>query len=185
MGFFGKSGLESAFNVASLLLQDIVARSITLTQTAGNFAVNLTGGAYLSFNSPTNTVYLRALSGVLKSVAFHPDADNTYDLGNLTNQWRFLYLSAGLQMASTDSSGAPGNAVINQPNGRSAIALGASTVTITNSLVTAASHVFISPRTRDATGLLPLVTTIAAGSFAVTTTANTTAALTFDWLVTT
>ena len=84
---------------------------------------------------------------------------------------------------STDSSGTPGAAVINRATGRSASAAAASSVVITNSLVTAASHVFISPRTRDTTGLLPLVTTIGAGSFTVTTTAGCTANLVFDWWV--
>lgn len=104
-------------------------------------------------------------------------------VNNDTTEFMAVGFDGKIILPSTDSSGTPGAATINQATGRSAIAAGAATVTITNSLVTAASHVFISPRTRDATGVLPLVTTIGAGSFAVTTTANCTANLVFDWLV--
>jgi hypothetical protein len=57
MGFFAKSGLESGFNVAALLLQDIVARSITLTQAASSVAVQLVTGARLKLGTGT-TDYL-------------------------------------------------------------------------------------------------------------------------------
>lgn len=84
---------------------------------------------------------------------------------------------------TTDSSGTPGAATINKASGRSAIAAAASSVVITNSVVSAASKVFISPLSRDTTGLLPTVTTRGAGSFTVTTSANCTSALSFDWIV--
>lgn len=83
---------------------------------------------------------------------------------------------------TTDSSGTPGAATINKPSGVSAIATGASSVVISNTLVTATGGIFISPRARDATGLIPTVTArTAATSFTVSTTANCTADLIFDW----
>lgn len=97
---------------------------------------------------------------------------------------RFAVLGGGkIVVPTTDSSGTPGNATINNAAGRSAIAIGAATVTITNSLVTAASIVIISPTVRDATATLPAVTTTGAGSFTVTTVGNATAALIFNWWV--
>lgn len=112
--------------------------------------------------------------------------DYVFSVANNTPTNLFaVAFNGSIQLPSTDSTGTPGNATINQATGRSSIAAAASSCVITNSLVTAASHVFISPRTRDATGLLPLVTTIGAGSFTVTTTAGCTANLVFDWFVVT
>jgi hypothetical protein len=82
----------------------------------------------------------------------------------------------------TDSTGAPGAATINKPTGKSAIAVGASSVVITNSLVTANSVVLFSPHARDAT-CKELVVVAAAGSFTVSGSANATAALPFSWEV--
>lgn len=246
MGLFGNGGLKSGFNVAALLLQDIVARSISLTQASGSIAVQLVTGArlklgggtsdYLESNG-TNTITaagaLKAQSNIQFGVSSAVSclcqggggggfallqaignggiwlggnatdgagaiANRIDSIVNLTttgarllsvtnNSGASEMFAIGFEgriiLPSTDSSGTPGAATINQATGRSAIALGAASCVVTNSLVSAASHVFISPRTRDATGVLPLVTTIGAGSFTVTVTANCTADLVFDWLV--
>lgn len=100
--------------------------------------------------------------------------------------WTRDWLSGVEAIQSTDSSGTPGNAVINKPSGRSALAIGAAAVTITNSLFsgnTRKTKVFISVLVRDATALLPAVTARADGSFTLTTSANATAALIFDWWI--
>lgn len=109
--------------------------------------------------------------------------DASSDIGGSSNRWRDLYLSGSLRISATDSTGTPGAATINKTAGRSAIALGASSVVITNNQVVAGSLVFIQPLARDATGLLPAVTTTASGSFTVSTSANCTAALSFNWHV--
>jgi hypothetical protein len=90
--------------------------------------------------------------------------------------------SSPIAQGFADSSGTPGNATINQPSGRSAIAAVATTAVITNSLVTAASRVLVTLRANDTTAVRVAVTT-AAGSFTVTANAAATAALPFDWLV--
>lgn len=156
----------------------------TIASTA-SIGFRLDTGKYIAFDAG-NSVLLRASTTLLEvdAVGLVAAVTNSRDLGQAATVWRNLFLGGSLALSSSDSSGTPGAATINLPNGRSAIALGAASVVITNSLVTAASHVFISPRTRDATGTLPLVTTIGAGSFTVTTAANCTAALVFDWLVT-
>jgi len=82
----------------------------------------------------------------------------------------------------TNSTGTPGPVTINRPIGKSAIAVGAASVVITNSLVSAASHVVITPHARDAT-CKELIAVPAAGSFTVSGSANATAALPFSWEV--
>ena len=69
-------------------------------------------------------------------------------------------------LAFTDSSGTPGNATINTPRGRCSIAAAGSTVTITSSIVTAASSVLACISTNDATARLTNVVP-ASGSFVI------------------
>lgn len=87
-----------------------------------------------------------------------------------------------IDQSGTDSTGTPGAATINRPTGKSAIAIGAASVVITNSLVTAASRVIITPHARDAT-CKELIAVPAAGSFTVSGSANATAAVPFSWQV--
>lgn len=250
-------GLQSATPstasvIASLVGQDIVAKSISLTQASGSNAVTLVTGArlkvgsgttdYFSSNgtdtitaagqltgttalntggnitmtgtgatldlqSSTTGIYFSSASGnagidsnisaanagataaaaaiklfcqqVLDSTDFVVSVGNA---ANAASLWAVSY--NGSQVCqSTDSTGTPGSATIDKPSGRSSIALGAATVTITSACAFTTSRIFISPGLRDATGLLPTVTTRANGSFAVTTTANCTAALPFDWWI--
>lgn len=92
--------------------------------------------------------------------------------------------SGNVQTDYTDTSGTPGAATINKASGRAAIAIGAASVVITNSLVTAASRVLTQMEGAiDATLTGPLNVTLAAGSFTVTGNANATAAKKFSFLV--
>lgn len=83
-----------------------------------------------------------------------------------------------LIMDTTDNSGTPGNTTINKTSASAAIAASASAVTITNSLVTAASVVAcsISGSADDAT-LTSIRHRVAAGSIVVTGNAAATAAV--------
>lgn len=87
----------------------------------------------------------------------------------------------------TDNSGTPGNTTISKITGRAAIAAGANTVTVTNTLVSATSIVIVQPETGGgACGALHSVP--AGGSFAVNnveghTLTNTTAACKFSFIV--
>lgn len=113
-----------------------------------------------------------------------PQNDGVIDIGTTGLRIRTMYMSGLVNSASTDSSGSPGAATISKPGGRSAIASGATSVVITNTLVAATSHVFIAPQGRDATCLVPIAVP-AAGSFTVSTTgAACTGNLIFDWFVT-
>lgn len=91
-----------------------------------------------------------------------------------------------LRLASSDQSGVNGglggNATINTPSGRFAMAAGAAAVTITAALVTAASKIIWSKQNNDATAL-DFKFVPGAGSFVVTAAALATAKITFDFFV--
>lgn len=84
--------------------------------------------------------------------------------------------------ASTTSTGAQTIAAM---RGKSAIAAGASSVVITNALVTAGSSAFavISQSAADATCTQILRVSVAAGALTITGNANATAATLVDWVV--
>lgn len=86
-------------------------------------------------------------------------------------------------LSFTDSSGTPGNATINTPRGRCSIAAAGTTVTITNSLVTAASTVLCVISSNDATSVLKNCVP-GAGSFVITLNAAATATTNIDFTVT-
>lgn len=81
----------------------------------------------------------------------------------------------------TNSSGTPGPATINKLAGISAIASGASTVVITNSLVTASSHILLTWHGDHGAPRWWVVRN--AGSFTVTLSTNAAAATSFSWAV--
>lgn len=100
---------------------------------------------------------------------------------NIQDTAKFAVNAYG-RVSINGTSSAAGAATIDKPAGVSGIAAGASSVVITNSLVTASSHILITPHTRDAT-CKELIVTRAAGSFTVSGTANATANLFFSWEV--
>lgn len=91
--------------------------------------------------------------------------------------------SAGLVIRSTDSTGTPGAATINKPAGKVAIALGTSSVVVTNSLVTTSSSIIATLNTTDATLLYIKSVVPGSGSFTITGNANSTAAVNVSFLV--
>jgi hypothetical protein len=83
-----------------------------------------------------------------------------------------------------DSTGSPGNAEINGGAGRSAVAAGAASVTITNDQVVSTYNVFITPLTDTANCRGAYVSTIGNGSFVVTCPGGTAGAnWSFQWWV--
>lgn len=84
----------------------------------------------------------------------------------------------------TDSSGTPGNVTNNSPRGRCALAAAASTVVVTNSLVTAASSVHVQLMSPDGAATQLIQCLPGAGSFTVTyNAASTGTASKFDFVV--
>jgi hypothetical protein len=100
----------------------------------------------------------------------------------------FQVVSSGLvNQRGTDSTGTPGAATIDRPIGKSSIAAAASSVVITNNLVTALSHIVITPMENGTSNaeFRNFKVTPAAGSFTVTVNAATTVAWPFAWRVAT
>lgn len=92
--------------------------------------------------------------------------------------------TSNLQAAYTDSTGTPGNVTNNSPRGRVALAAGASTIVVTNSLVTATSMIVAMVRAVDGAATDIVTATAAAGSFTITMNAATTGtACQIDFLV--
>lgn len=71
-------------------------------------------------------------------------------------------------MWASNESGTPGAAVIHRPSGQVAVAIGASSVTVTNDLVTATSVVIATLQFEDATFTQILSVVPGAGSFVIT-----------------
>jgi hypothetical protein len=91
----------------------------------------------------------------------------------------------GLALNFTDASGTPGNATINTPRGRCAIAIAASAVTINNSLCKTTSTVVavINQAATDATLTQILRVQTLNGSFVITGNAAATAAVVVDFVL--
>lgn len=83
----------------------------------------------------------------------------------------------------TDDSATPGARTVNKPSGLNAIAAGASTCVITNSVVKATSIVLCQLQFVDATATFIKAVIPAANSFTITVNANATAATKFAWIV--
>lgn len=90
-----------------------------------------------------------------------------------------------LALGFTNTSGTPGNATINTPRGRCAIAAAAAAVTITSSVVTANSTVIavINQAATDTTLTSILRVNTGASTFTITGNAASTAAVTVDFVV--
>lgn len=122
-----------------------------------------------------------------KSVRAHVEANVTTPAAAWTLSAALpLVLSDGngSRLTYTDASGTPGAATINKPMGKVAIAAGAASVVVTNSLVTADSHVEAVLQFGDATLTQILRVVPGAGSFTVTGNANATAATKVSFKVT-
>lgn len=91
---------------------------------------------------------------------------------------------AGIRLTDyLDDSATPGNRTVNRARGKSAIAIGAAAVTITNSKVTANAQVLVTLEFIDATLTQILTVVPGAGSFVVTGNGNATAATKIGWTV--
>lgn len=186
----------------------------TTITAAGSFGVtsqlNLLGGQARITDSNTNSgLFSGTVAGfTVNSAVLRGDVANTgtnaavtlTNVTALTGTTKLLSLVNGseqlaveqdgkLIFQSTDSTGTPGNATINKPSGKSAIAAAAQTCVVTNSTVVTGSNVMLSPLSVDTTAPLLKVSAIANGSFTVTSTAtngtatNATANISFCWWV--
>lgn len=112
-----------------------------------------------------------------------PLADNAYDVGWSGGQARNIYFGNNLVPSKTiTAGGTTGAQTINKPAGTVNFAAGASTLVVTNSLVTANSFVYCTIRTGDATALIKNVVPVS-GSFTITLNAAATAETSVAFLV--
>lgn len=102
---------------------------------------------------------------------------------SLTSEAEAALIAQGLATASTRASTTTGAQTQNTMQGTAAIAAGASSVVITNSLVDVNSHVVAKVAQAAADGTLLRVERVlcAAGSFTIFGTANATATTLIDW----
>jgi hypothetical protein len=97
---------------------------------------------------------------------------------------KFAVLGSGLCLqAGTNSSGAPGAATINRPTGVSAVAGGAVSCVITNSLVTTASRVTVTLHADPGAAAARWWVTRAAGGFTLTFSGAVAGVVPFSWEV--
>ena len=104
---------------------------------------------------------------------------------NNTTEKAYFDKDGKLVMDPGDSTATPGNATVNKPSGRSTVASGSSSVTITNSLVNAsglASIVLVTMQTEDGSNFIKSVTT-GSGSFTVNLNATAGTNVNFCWVV--
>lgn len=172
---FSKGGIASGADANSVLRLD-GAIGAAIEYSNGRVAVNsvgiamtANGGDGASTALAVNTWFSWVGSGN-RLLSLLNQGSTRWQVGVVGNVFQY----------GTDSTASPGAATIHKPIGKSAIAVGASSVVITNSLVTAASHVIITPHARDAT-CKEVIAVPGAGTITVSGTANATAALPFSW----
>lgn len=154
-------------------------------------SIRMVGGQIIRFDTANSTADLSSVagSGVIRSSAtLSPFSDIGFNLGSLTLRWSDTFSSVTHTETLTittkgDSTGTPGNATLNTGCGKSAIASGASACVVGNTMVSATSLVMFSMLGVDATGLLPRISNIGAGTFTLTVSAVCTGNLSFQWFI--
>lgn len=144
--------------------------TVSATSSPGKWVLALTPDG-------SNTVADVITANSNKSVVFAGDilpTDGVSDLGAAASKFKRIY-------ADYTNTATVGAVTINKMSGRVNIAAAGTAVTVTNSLVTAASHVFAVASTNDATAQVTSVVP-AAGSFVINTVACT-AQTSFDFFV--
>lgn len=158
-----------------------LAPTITLT----NAPISANG--FHGFSSNAGGVEFDATELYLRSPNNGGEVHLTSKAGVEYGKFNAVGLSFGtsarsVTFAYADQSGSPGSATSNRGSGRAAIALGASSITITNSLADTGSVVVLTPEDRDATCVSPVVS-YASGSFTISCAANATAIWKFRWVL--
>jgi hypothetical protein len=131
-------------------------------------------GDQTSTSSPRADVVATTLIGELVSTSSPATAPSFIGQRAINTATGQSFVAKGQASATdwsplfTDSTGTPGNVTNNSPRGRVALAAAASTIVVTNSLVTASSMVKCQLRATDgsATAITTVIT--AAGSFTIT-----------------
>jgi hypothetical protein len=199
----------AAATVAQLVGQDVAVRSLTATNgvtsnatvvagtsVAAATTLNVGGNVVLSKNqlAVQDTDYQSNVTNGATAVAhaFYSIADLTTAGAQVAAFWKdnfstkvFAVDQAGkiVYPQAGNSTGSPGAATLNTSAGRSAIAAGASSVVITNSLVSATSIVWAVVQTTDGTLLRVDRVVPGVGSFTIIGNANATGNVNVGWVV--
>ena len=177
-------GASTVTNAATLYID--AAPSVTAASTATNsyailvaagnvrFGDNIITGGNLSFAGAAPSISATAAN---QGVALVPNGKggitvrNSGDTATIFGVQSVASGNYAPTMWASDESGTPGAAVINRPSGQVAVAIGASSVTVTNDLVTATSVVIATLQSYDATFTQILSVVPGVGSFVITGTA--------------
>lgn len=185
IGPFGVGGTVTIFNDSTSpavltfnqLPQAINTGALTVT---GPFSV--TAGA-VNITPPNNNVTISPTgTGV---VTINPATQGSINNVNIGQSFRAPGAFSGFGLNYLDSSGTPGNVTNSNPKGRVAIAAGASSIVVTNTLSTATSTVYavINQASADATLTQIVRVSCAAGSFTIFGNANATANTVVDFVL--
>jgi Concanavalin A-like lectin/glucanases superfamily len=161
------AGLIHQWHLNASAINSIVS-STTNTDTAVTYTTGKFTDAILSLE-PASALY----PGIVTA------ADQAFSGSKTFNSTIVLNVNGLIVQSGTDSSGTPGNATIDKPTGVSAIASGATTCIITNSLATTASRIIITWYGDH--GATRSWVTRAAGSFTVSLSSAATAHTSFGW----
>lgn len=143
---------------------------------AGTMSFGITNAKAINIGNATTAVTFTGTT-IRSSTDFAPVANAGGDLGATSFRWKQLWIDQTIT-----SIGTTGNQTINKAAGTVNIAAAATTATVTNSLVTANSLVFIVARTNDTTCTVKNAVP-GSGSFVVNMSAACTAATSVGFIV--
>ena len=167
----------------------VTTPAITVSDTATVGAISVTGGGLtwvndntynlgaVGANRPAN-IYVGStgnFGGAVTTTAVVPTSNGSGALGAAATGWTKLYIDY-------TNTGTVGAVTINKTAGRVNIAAAGTSVVVTNSLVTAASHIFATIATNDATATVKNVVA-GSGTFTINLAAATTAQTAIDFFV--
>ena len=167
--------VTETWNNAGVAFTGILENITNTNSAAGSLLLDLQVGGVSQFNvDKAGNVTFGATGAVVAAGAYAASSAGLVDLGQATKGLKRLYIDF-------TNTGTVGPVTINKAAGRVNIAAVGTSVVVTNSLVTAASHVLAVMSSADTTGRVISVVP-AAGSFTINTVAVT-AQSSFDFFV--
>jgi len=179
-GVFDWTTTANTLTVATKAAGTGVARDINLTSAANLFCTASTGVIQF-ITAGANNIQFYSTNVIRWQIAaagaFIPGADATYDLGSASASVRQLYLSKTVTAAGTT-----GAQTINKATGSVNFAAAATSLVVTNSLVTTSSVIVATVGTNDTT-MKTVNAVAAAGSFTLNANAAATAETRVNFVV--
>lgn len=151
------------------------SRGLIFGGTTGNIGYNAVGGSHVFINNGT------AIAAVTPT-EFRPNVGGALTLGTATQQWARAYLTS-ISLKGTINGTAGTSATADNAAGRNVLSSGSTTYTITNSLVTTNSMIFVTINSTGQATSSTVRAVPAAGSFTVVFSSAVTANTTFSWCI--